>query len=416
VTDALSIGFLSQWFDPEPGATRGLPLAERFVQDGHSVTAVTGFPNYPAGEIYPGYRQSLTQVQTMGDHSIPVVRLPLYAYHGTNPAGRVANFASFWISSRILSPAHLRDLDVLYTYHPPIFPGLVSAAVRRRGGPPFVLHIADLWPQTIVQSGMLPFGLDGAAERVVRRWCKQAYESAHTISVLSNGFKDILVADAGVDPNKIAVIPNWADEQIFSPGPPDLDRKGEWGLGDRFVVMYAGLLGEYQNLEVLIRAAAELQDLDMVFVLVGDGRASAGLRALADELRLTNVRFVGRVPYDEMGGVTQLADVHYAGLRDLDFLRETVPGKIAQVLCAGQIVVGSLAGDAAATVRGAGGFASDTADAWEIAASLRNIYEMASEERTVMRCNARRYYEEYLAMDRGATATLRLLERAADAR
>src|SRR5205809_7924688 len=183
--------FLTQWFDPEPGAIRGLPLARWLTARGHDVRVLTGVPNYPGGRVYPGYRMRLWQREVMD--GVSVLRVPLYPSHDTSPVGRVANYTSFALSAATLGAALIGRGDVAYVYHPPATVGLPAVVLTALRGVPFVYHIADMWPEAVVASGMLG---DNAARRVVERllagWCRLTYGRAGALSVLSPGFKRLL--------------------------------------------------------------------------------------------------------------------------------------------------------------------------------------------------------------------------------
>ena len=99
----MKIVLLSQWFDPEPGAIRGLPLARWLTARGHEVRVLTGVPNYPGGRVYAGYRQRLWQWEAMD--GVPVLRVPLYPSHDASALRRVLNYASFSLSAATLGAA-----------------------------------------------------------------------------------------------------------------------------------------------------------------------------------------------------------------------------------------------------------------------------------------------------------------------
>src|SRR5207247_88539 len=118
--------FLTQWFDPEPGAIRGLPLARWLTARGHDVRVLTSVPNYPGGRVYPGYRMRLWQREVID--GVPVLRVPLYPSHDTSPLGRVANYTSFALSAATLGAALIGRGDVAYVYRPPATLGLPAVA------------------------------------------------------------------------------------------------------------------------------------------------------------------------------------------------------------------------------------------------------------------------------------------------
>src|SRR5580704_14063952 len=124
----MRLTFLTQWFDPEPGALRGLPLARELVRQGFEVEVVTGFPNYPGGRIYPGYRMRPWQREVVD--GVSVLRVALYPSRDRSAVRRIANYGSFALSAGVLGPALTRPADVLYVYHPPPTSGLAAAAFR----------------------------------------------------------------------------------------------------------------------------------------------------------------------------------------------------------------------------------------------------------------------------------------------
>src|SRR5215208_2259605 len=133
--------FITQWFDPEPGALRGLPLAKWLTGHGHSVEVLTGFPNYPGGKIYEGYRILPLQRQQMD--GVPITRVPLFPSHDSTIAGRLANYGSFALSAATIGLAATHRADVAFIYHPPPTVGLPAVLLKAIKGVPFVYHIAD---------------------------------------------------------------------------------------------------------------------------------------------------------------------------------------------------------------------------------------------------------------------------------
>lgn len=244
----MRIILLSQWFDPEPGATKGLPLARWFQGRGHDVKVLTGFPNYPGGKVYEGYRIRHWQRQTMD--GVSVLRVPLYPSHDNSAKGRILNFTSFAVSAATIGTIGIGGADVGYVYHPPPTIGLAAMSLKLFRRIPFVYHIADMWPETVMESGMVePGRTRNRMERAIHAWCNLVYRQAAAITVLSPGFKDMLVA-RGVPADKVHVIYNWTDEDAFRPTDPDPDLARVLGLAGRFNVVYAGNLGPMQGLAV----------------------------------------------------------------------------------------------------------------------------------------------------------------------
>src|SRR5215470_9205311 len=87
--------YATQWFEPEP-ILKGIEFAKLLRAQGHAVRVVTGFPNYPGGKLYPGYRIKLIRRDVID--GIPIDRVPLYPSHSRSVVGRIFNYGSFAIS------------------------------------------------------------------------------------------------------------------------------------------------------------------------------------------------------------------------------------------------------------------------------------------------------------------------------
>src|SRR6266508_620734 len=260
---AMRILALSQWYPPEPDIRAGV-LARELADRCHAVTALTGFPNYPNGRIYPGYEQRLRSVER--DGAARVVRVPLYPSHSHSAFGRVLTYGTFAASAMLLGGPATGSIDVVWAYHPPITTGLAAVVIGAARRAPFVFEIQDMWPETLAATGMVRGGAFLSGVGAMARWI---YERAAAISVISPGFKRNLIAK-GVSGEKIVVIPNWADETVYRPMPRDPTAARAAGLPTGFIVLYAGNMGPAQDLLNVLRAAKQLTDLAEVrFVFVG---------------------------------------------------------------------------------------------------------------------------------------------------
>jgi hypothetical protein len=195
----MRILMVSQWFDPEP-AFKGLPFAKALKSRGHDVRVLTGFPNYPEGRLYPGYRVKPLQREAM--EGIPVLRVPLYPSHDASALRRTANYLSFALSAAAIGGFASGPADVMYVYHPPATVALPAMVIGRAHRIPFVYDIQDLWPDTLAATGMMGNAL---LLKAVDRWCRWTYRAASRIVVLSPGFKAKLV-ERGVPREKIEEI------------------------------------------------------------------------------------------------------------------------------------------------------------------------------------------------------------------
>ena len=144
---------LSQWCWPEPGF-KILSLAQGLVQRGNEATVITGFPNYPQGKVYPGYR---IQPWKWEEHEgVRVLRLPLLPYHGRSKFKRAVNCLSFALSASVLGPLLCGSADVMWVYHPPLTIGIPAWWIGLLRRVPFVFEIQDMWPESLTATAMAP--------------------------------------------------------------------------------------------------------------------------------------------------------------------------------------------------------------------------------------------------------------------
>jgi glycosyltransferase involved in cell wall biosynthesis len=383
----MRIHFLSQWYAPEPDAKKHI-LARELAARGHEVTVITGYPNYPEGVLYPGYRIRWRQWEHID--GVKVLRVPLYPDHSRSALRRIANYSSFACSAALLAPALVGPADVMWVYHPPLTVGIPAILISALRHIPFVYEVQDMWPETLAATGMIS---SERAIRAMRQLASFVYRKATVLSVISPGFKQNLIGK-GVPEQKIQVIPNWADEDIYRPVARNTHFAEKYGMSGKFNVLFAGNLGAAQALDNVLNAAILLRDLeDLQFVFVGEGIEKEKLCRRSQEMNLTNVRFVERHPARVMPDFYANADVLLVHLKNDPLFEITIPSKITAYLACGRPILAALRGDAAHVVNSAGaGLICETDDPKALAQTVRQFYSMAPEVRDAMGVAGRRAY------------------------
>lgn len=393
---------VSQYYDPEPvyiPATVAKGLAER----GHQVTVVTGFPNYPHGKVYKGYRQRLWLREHEG--SVAVVRTALWASHSKNPLGRLANYLSFALSSLVAVFA-ARQIDVVYVYAAQMTASLGPSVRRSFGGIPFVLHIQDLWPESVTGSSMLGGGrVSSFIGGALRPWLKSTYRQASATIAIAPTMARMLVA-RGVPSSKIRMIYNWANEGAADGGSAISHVAGQPFAPDRNVrVVYAGNLGDHQDLETVLLAAKMVESEKLSFEIYGAGMAQQGLHELADQLGVRNVVFRGSVDSAAMKLVYSNSDFQLVTLKDREIFRGTIPSKLQACLFNGSAVMTNVAGDVAELCEQEDfGFTCAPGSVESMAEMFRQAARTSPECRRRMAENGRRYYSRRMSLSQGLDA------------
>lgn len=386
---------LTQWFDPEP-TFKGIVFARELMRQGFEVEVVTGFPNYPGGKVYPGYRIKWLQREVID--GVQVTRLPLYPNHNQSAIKRVLNYASFAASALVYGLLVAKRADVMYAYHPPLTVGIAASLIRLLRRIPVVYDIQDMWPDTLRATGMLN---NPNALGMVAAVCRWVYRRVDRIVVLSPGFKRLLV-ERGVPAAKVDVIYNWADEAALA-APAD-QLPAAFPGPDRFRILFAGNMGKAQALGTVLDAAELLQarSARVCFVMLGGGVELAPLRVQATRRRLRNVVFLPAVPMAEVGTYLHAADALLVHLRKDPLFEITIPSKTQAYMAVGKPLLMAVDGDAADLVRHSGcGVVAESENAAGLAHAAEALSEAGPEALAAMGTQAQQFYTQHLAQTMG---------------
>lgn len=400
---------LSQWFRPEPNLI-ATSVAMGLKRLGHEVQVLTGFPNYPGGKLYPGYKIRPFHREVLDE--VPVVRVPLYPSHDTSGVKRIATYSSFAVSASFFGVPRVTKPDVVYVYHPPATVGLPAIFLQMLRKVPFVYHIQDLWPDTLAATGMVDSKL---IHRLVGKWCNLVYSRASELIVLSPGFKRLLI-ERGVPEAKINMIYNWADETTDKLDEVEPAIVAALDPDNRFNILFAGNMGQAQALEAVIDAARLVRDRApyIQFVFIGSGVATTRLKEHAAQVGADNVLFLPRQPRSKIDAIMSLADVLLVHLKDDPLFSVTVPSKTQAYLAIGKPIMMGVAGDAAELVEIAqAGLRCQPENPKHIADVALQFYVMSDAEREALGRNGRAYYQRSLSMEQGVKGIAEVLERAA---
>jgi glycosyltransferase involved in cell wall biosynthesis len=402
VTTRIRLLFISNTYDPEPGVVHGLPLARWLSGRGYDVTVLTAIPWYPLGRFYPGYKLRPWQWEEHG--GVRILRVPVYPSHDSSAVRRILTYASFFATGAVFGLPHVGEVDLVSYFDNTPTTGALAWLIARARRAPMTQHIADIWPETVTESGMLSGWKKSLVERATGAWLKALYRRNATTTVLSPGFRRMLI-ERGVPASRIEVVYNWADEERFFPTTPDARLKKELGLEGRFNFIYAGNIGPMQALDTAVRAMSQLRDLPSAqLVIVGGGPLEEQVRDLARSLDLGNVLFIGRRPLDEMNAINALADVLLVSLKASPFLRATIPSKTQVALACGRPVLLAVAGDAADVINSArAGLTVAPEDPVQMADAMRAFVGMTNGELDAYGRRGRAFYESELSFLVGAS-------------
>ena len=399
---------MTQWFDPEP-TFKGLLFAKELVTRGFDVEVITGFPNYPGGKLYKGYRIKLSQKEMI--EGVLVTRVPLFPSHDKSKLGRIANYISFAFSSLLYGLFFAGRPDVIYVYHPPLTVGVSALIIKLFRRVPVVLDIQDMWPDTLKATGMIS---NSRLLGFVSKVCNLIYSAVTKIAVLSSGFKDLLI-DRGVPENKIDIIYNWADEKVLRTTTSETPK--ELASIEGFKILFAGNVGQAQGLNVILDAAYLLKDdvPKLHFLVLGRGLQLDDLKIRANQMNLNNVHFLPAVGMEKVGGFLGSADALLIHLNSDPLFKITIPGKTQAYMAVGKPIIMGVSGDASNLVlRADCGVCFEPENSVALAEAAKSLMLLDPADIQRLGENAERFYDEYLSVKVGVDSFVKVFNEVID--
>ena len=368
-------------------------MGKALVERGHDITVVTGFPRYNIEEPakYHGLR--------FADENVDGIRVIRQRSPALPRCAPIARGVDQFLSAYAMYRGGLRAgrHDGILVYSPPLPFGLAGRALAERWDVPVTLNVQDLFPQSAIDLGVLR---NPILIRLLETLERRLYRSVDHVTVHSLGNKDHVVRK-GTPEERVSVMPNFIDTAFIRPDPGDGLLRREWGLEDKFIVSFGGVLGYSQDIDTILESACLLHEHeDIQFVIVGDGVEKARLGEKAAALGLNNVRFYPMLPRERYPLLLNASDVSLATLHR-SVKTPVVPSKILSIMAAGVPVVAAmdLAGDAPKLIAEAlCGYALPPGDASQLANVIIDLRDNP-QCRSQLGRNGRQYAETHLSLD-----------------
>lgn len=406
----MKIGIVSQLFPPEEAAVPST-LADVLAERGHDVKVLTGFPHHPYGRVYDGYPQRWSHIEHRG----PVLlrRVPLYPSHDVNPFRRAATFLSFAMTSAAAS-RFLADRDAIYVYSTPMTAAAAAEAVRLSRGRPYVLHIQDLWPESVFDSGMADGPVRSVLGPAIGLGLRYLYRNAAHLLTISPTMRELLL-DRGVRADKVSVVYNWSAEENGTRVGPDPVMRRRLGRPDRTIAVFAGNVGQLNDVDTIVEAAALCgADTPIDVAVIGTGTAAASAIRRAAELGADNVRFLDRLPAAEMPSLFGTADYLLVTLKDTSLSRATMPSKLGTALAHACPIITTVPGDVAALcAEGGFGLACPPQDPQALAETFRRSCTYDESARRQMGRASLDFYQRTMSQEHSIAEIESVLSRVA---
>ena len=341
----MKILYISQYFPPEMGApaARASELARHWAQAGHDVSILTGFPNHPTGVVPPEWRARLRRMVSREEVGrVDVFRTWLWPLPNRKAHERMRNYASFCLSAALRGTALARP-DVIIASSPQLLVGLSGWWVHFARQVPFVFEVRDLWPESLTAVGV--GDENSLLHHTLARVADFLYRRSNHIVVVAPAFKQHLIQRWRVPEEKISIVENGVETELFAPASPaaNMSLRRELGADGKFLVCYIGTMGMAHGLETLLDAAAQLQrqNSDAHFLLVGEGAEKERIKATAQSRGLTNVTFLDQQPRENIPAFISASDACLVLLKKTDIFKTVIPTKMLEFMsCARPVILG----------------------------------------------------------------------------
>jgi colanic acid biosynthesis glycosyl transferase WcaI len=340
----VKILYVSQYFPPEMGApaARVAELAQHWAQAGHDVSILTGFPNHPTGIVPQEWRRRLRKL-TFDEEAggVQIFRTWLWPLPNRKAHERMRNYASFFLSSAVRGLT-IPKPDVIIATSPQLLVALSGwwLALARRV--PFVFEVRDLWPESLAAVGV---GNERSfLHRSLAAVADFLYRKADCIVVVTPAFKQHLMRLWQVPREKISVVENGVETNLFAPSPAAANSalRAELGATGKFLVCYVGTMGMAHGLETLLDAATSLRHRDdVLFLLIGEGSEKERIKSIAQARGLDKVRFLDQQPHEKIPEFISASDACLVLLKKTEVFKTVIPTKMLEFMsCARPVIVG----------------------------------------------------------------------------
>ncbi len=338
-----SVLILTQYYPPETGApqNRLSSLAKHLQLLGMDVSVLTAMPNYPAMQILKGYEDKWYMKDSF--EGITVHRSWIFVKKSNSIAIRLLNYFSFVFSALICGLFKVKKHDIIICESPPLFLGITAMMLKRLKGSKLVFNVSDLWPESAEK-------LDLVSNKLFLKLAYWLEARLYKASALVSGQTQGIVSSVKTRFPKVKAfwLPNGIDADKFGSANVSYDWRVKNGYGTSdFIVLYAGILGHAQALEVILKSAALLgEDKQVKFVLVGDGPQKDFLHEMKASQQLDNVSFLTNQSREEMPNIVAAVDAAIVPLRNIPLFKGAIPSKIFENLAMGKPILLGVDGEA----------------------------------------------------------------------
>jgi len=356
-------------------------LADGLHKKGHSVWVATSYPKYNLADF-----EKVVWPEIADENGVKVLRIKTLPHHKVNFIIRgIAQLLLPYIFFRKIKKNIKEKINTVIVHSPPLPLTITAYKVKKFYNAKYILNLHDIFPQNALDLGILKKWKHWPIVWLFELMERAAYKNADLIVVPSNEHKKFIEEKRNVPKEKTQVVYHWIDSEPFLKAKKTGRFRKLYGLENKFIFLFAGVLGPSQGLDLVIKIADKIKDnRDIVFLLVGDGSEKERLMKMSEDLNLKNVVFKPFVSLEEYPELVKDCDV---GMISLTAQNTTpaVPAKILGYMAAAIPVIAFLHKESEGLLIvkeakcGYGTVSSDEEEALEIILKMYNEKEKLKE-------------------------------------
>jgi glycosyltransferase involved in cell wall biosynthesis len=319
----MKILFITDNFTPEVNApaTRTYEHVKEWIKDKNvEVTIITCAPNFPHGKVYEGYKNKLYQKEYID--GIEVIRVWSYITSNSGFLKRVLDYISFGIMAFFVGIFKKHDLIIATS--PQFFTTWAAWGISKIKRKPWIFELRDLWPESIKTVGAMQ---QGKVIDTLEKIELGLYKSCNKVIAVTEAFKSNLTA-RGIDKNKIEVVTNGSNMELFNPRQKDKELLNSLNLNDKFIIGYIGTHGMAHSLGFIVNSISKIDDNSIHFLFIGDGAMKEKIINIAKELNIKNITFLDPIKKEDVPKYLNICDVSLAPLKKEENFKTVIPSKI----------------------------------------------------------------------------------------
>ena len=384
-------------FPPEPvvSANLSFDIANAFAVE-EKVVVISPPPTRPFGMTFD--RDIMTK-----EYPFEHIVLDTYTCPESKLLGRAKESYSLGVATKKYIEENHQKIEAIYANTWPMFAQKYLAEAASKYNIPLVLHIQDIYPETI--SEKIPFA-GQLINTLLLPVDTKILKNSTKIVTISYKMRDYLIESRHLEEDKISVVRNWQDDDMFI----NFKDQNQSQKNELFTFMYLGSISPSAGVDLLIHAFGKTDLKDSRLIIAGGGSDKEKCMAIAQAYHDKEIQFY-EVSGNEVPGMQSKADVLMLPLKR-GVAKIALPSKLTAYMLSAKPIIASIDTDSepADIIRDNGcGFVLEPEDEQELMNCMNEVLEKSSDELSKMGEQSFTYAKEHLSRKHNRSKLMRII-------